>query len=201
MRIEYQMTPEDVTEALRWRAPEQRRKFRRGVAGWVVFFVGAALLFLWLKDASPPVRPGPNAPRPTNFMTDILLPLVPWVLILLFIWFFVFRNLSAGQRKVWENNPGFQQVQTFDMSEEGVRVVNPLSETLYRWNAFIGWAETERLFLLLLPNRARVLVPKRAIGDDAEQQRFRAFVNARACEPTGAFPVVAPKPVLPAAEE
>ena len=197
MHFEYQITPEDLKEAMRWRAPAKRNKFLSGILGWLIFVAVAALLFVWQKQSTPPARPNSSAPPPANFMENILLPLLPWLLILGCIWFFVFRNLRVRSRKVWEGNPQFQQVQIFDMSEEGVRIVNPLTETLYRWNAFVGWAETKNLFLLLLPNRSRVPVPKRAIGDQAEQQRFRDFVNARAHEPTSAFPVVAPRPVLP----
>ncbi|HSU67412.1 MAG TPA: ATP-dependent zinc metalloprotease FtsH, partial [Tepidisphaeraceae bacterium] len=144
-------------------------KFGRGLLGWLLFVAVAALLFVWLKQASPgpttislgefwqkveaansPIKSivideneltgdfkteqvfGPqrvthfrvNLPvgtvsqweftrdvltklntttdikaEPTNnILMNIILPLVPWVLILAFIWFFVFRQLrnSAG---------------------------------------------------------------------------------------------------------
>ena len=41
---------------------------------------------------------------PTNFVNDILMPFVPWVLIFLFIWFFVYRN----QRRQSTLNPAYQ---------------------------------------------------------------------------------------------
>lgn len=53
----------------------------------------------WLLDASPPttvVRAEPT----NNLLTNFVLPFIPWLLILAFIWFFVFRQLrkSGAQR-------------------------------------------------------------------------------------------------------
>jgi ATP-dependent Zn protease len=45
-------------------------------------------------EASPPVV---VQSAPTNaVLTNVILPFIPWLLILLFIWFFVFRNLRRN---------------------------------------------------------------------------------------------------------
>lgn len=54
----------------------------------------------WLLDASPPTTV--VQAEPTNgILSNIILPLIPWILILGFLWFFVFRQLrkNGAQRQ------------------------------------------------------------------------------------------------------
>lgn len=199
MRMEYSIQPEDIAEALRWRAPAQRRQARGGLIGWVIFVAVAAALFVWLKStAAPPARRMPNpGPPPSGVLHDFVLPFIPWVLILGFIWFVVFRQLRGRPRKLWEDNAELQQPQTLELGEEGVRIANLFMETLYRWNSFIAWGETRNLVVLLLGNRTRLLIPRRAAQSEAEWQQLREMVKSRISEPLGGFQVIPPKPVLP----
>jgi hypothetical protein len=65
-----------------------------------VFFTLAVLLFALLRTAGGPPPAGPAAPLPPPVPSrasavNVFLPLVPWRLIFLAIWFFVFRLLRA----------------------------------------------------------------------------------------------------------
>jgi hypothetical protein len=197
--MEYLIQPEDVAEALRWRAPEQRRKIRRGLLGWLVFVAVAAALFVWLKsNAAPAPRRLPNAaPPPSGVWNDFVLPFIPWLLILAFVWFFVFRQLRGRGRKLWEGSAELQQPQMMEVSDQGVRISNVFTEMLYRWNGFVGWAETPNLMLLLLSGQRRLMIPRRAASTEAEWQQFRDLVKSHVSEPLGGFQVMPPKPVLP----
>ena len=144
-----------------------RRRFGRGLFGWLLFVGLAALLFVWLKQQSPVFATIPfsdfydqftggnvsrivideaeitgslSTPRivsgrvvtkfraylpsgasgswqfiqwamenrhgavvvaepSNNILTNFVLPLIPWVLILAFIWFVVFRQLRAARKQ------------------------------------------------------------------------------------------------------
>ena len=77
-----------------------RGRARVGLLGWVVFIALAVVLFVLLRGtATPGPAAGtgalPPAPPATRGLINILLPLLPWLLVFLAIWFFVFRLLRA----------------------------------------------------------------------------------------------------------
>ena len=72
--------------------------FGRGLFGWVLF-IGLAIMLFMLLNSRPSTggRPGP-VPRPVanSYVRNILLPVIPWLLIFGFIWFFVFRQIRRS---------------------------------------------------------------------------------------------------------
>jgi len=84
-------------------AGKSPRRARAGWIGWVLFVGLAILLFTLLRSAGGPTSGGPAAPAvplpptvpPRGSVANVFLPLVPWLLIFLAIWFFVFRLLRA----------------------------------------------------------------------------------------------------------
>jgi hypothetical protein len=133
----------------------------------------------------------------TGSIPDVLLPILPWLLIFGFIWFFVFRALRGNWRKVWEGQPQLHGPQTMDAGEDGVTVATPLSRAEYRWEAFQHVRETPNLFLLYMSNFSFHMVPKRSFASDAEVDQFRSLVrNFIAERPAPAFPVVMPPALI-----
>jgi hypothetical protein len=73
-------------------------RFGRGLFGWVLFIGLAIMLFMLLNSRqAPPGTAGP-VPRPVanSYVHNILLPVLPWVLIFGFVWFFVFRQIRRS---------------------------------------------------------------------------------------------------------
>jgi hypothetical protein len=70
----------------------------RGLFGWVLFIGLAIMLFMLLNSRqAPPGTAGP-VPRPVanSYVHNILLPVLTWVLIFGFVWFFVFRQIRRS---------------------------------------------------------------------------------------------------------
>jgi hypothetical protein len=72
--------------------------FGRGLFGWVLF-IGLAIMLFMLLNSRPLARgtPGP-VPRPVanSYVRNLLLPVVPWVVIFGFAWFFVYRQIRRS---------------------------------------------------------------------------------------------------------
>ena len=76
------------------------RRARVGLLGWVVFIALALVLLMLLRGTATPgpaagTGPLPPTPPTTRGLINAFLPLLPWLLVFLAIWFFVFRLLRA----------------------------------------------------------------------------------------------------------
>lgn len=98
--VEVDYTFEDYREAY----IAQQRSLRppmtwRSMIAWIVFILLFALfLFVLHLGSKAPATPTPAPPPPTgtlNVILRIVLPLVPWVLILFIFWFFIARTLRT----------------------------------------------------------------------------------------------------------
>src|SRR5688500_752925 len=107
MRLEFTYTPEDLAEAAKGVAATPAsggaRRYWRGILGWALF-IGLALALFFLRSQATPPPAVTTAPRESLF-ARVLVPLVPWLLIFGFIWFFVFRQLRKQYQRVLDDNP------------------------------------------------------------------------------------------------
>jgi hypothetical protein len=202
MRLEFTYTAADLEEMAKAAAqPDpslQKGPFGSGGSrswiGWMIFVSLAVVLFLWMQKrgvaARPPVTPA--TPSSTNGVAGWLVALVPWVLIFGFIWFFVYRQIRhMSPRSVYERNPSMQQPKTLDITDDGVRMSDPLAFTEWRWASFTGLVESANLLLLRRADNTFVMIPKRAVAPGL-LDTLRADLTARMPAP-GAFPVLPPK--------
>jgi YcxB-like protein len=199
MRLEFTYTPEDLEElqslSSKVKAPGAQRLIfglARGFLGWVVFIglaIGLFILSNW-KTRSTPAAPVRVVPKPTN-PWEILLPMLPWVLIFGFIWFFLYRRLRGYAKKQWLETPELQVRQQMEITDEGVTLATPTATTNWRWQAFSASIEGVNTILLRISGNARLFVsiPKRAFNE-AELQELRALLGAHVQPQTGAFPVI-----------
>jgi YcxB-like protein len=88
IKIEFQLQYEDYAEALR----AQRRQPRQ----WVILLFFGALVALEIYAAHRPIR---------SAASNLILPLLPWILILVAIWSFAFRLSRTRNAKPWERGP------------------------------------------------------------------------------------------------
>jgi hypothetical protein len=92
MRIEYQLTADDYEEVSR-----RHSRVRPWVFMWFVGLMGCVMLAQNLI----PARPASAVPARPSLVTDVLLPFLPWLVILIALWAVVFRMLRGDWRKPW----------------------------------------------------------------------------------------------------
>jgi hypothetical protein len=112
-------------------------------------------------------------------VAQLISAFVPYVL----IFGFIIAGMPVWQRwalrRVYRNTPTLQQEQTHEFSDAGFRMSNPLSNTLFNWEAFVGVLETRDFFFLYISRSMAYFLPKRAIPDQTQLQELRALLRAQ----------------------
>jgi hypothetical protein len=191
-QAQYQISYEEFKEAVDGLSADAQKRAAgggrwRSVLGWVLFIGLAAILFMLLNKRSPAPRP-PSAQAQDPW--KLVLPLIPWLLIFGFIWFFVFRQVRSRHRKAWEQTPGMHRPRTVTIDETGLSFTEPTSQSRVNWDHFVRFAETKNLFLLFDSEVSAELIPKRIFQATAQVDEFRALLARHVSPPTGAFPVL-----------
>jgi hypothetical protein len=97
MRIEYQLTSDDLTK--------MRRHHSRIRPWFIVWFIGVLGCISLLSQAIPGPAAVGGAAAPPSLLRDTVLPLLPWGVVFVGIWFFVFRLLRAQSKRPWLHKP------------------------------------------------------------------------------------------------
>jgi hypothetical protein len=207
MRGDFTYAPEDIREARQvavrtnlGRSGNVPNRLRRGVVGWVVFValsVGLVYLLTVNKRSAPGGTPPPVVPAAGHSLwTDVCLPLIPWAIVVLFLYLVLFRPLRAGRRA---QDAALFEPMSLDVSPDGVRLANGPCETRWQWEAFSRFVETDRQFILYIGDtRTWLAIPKHLAADPADLAATRELIAARVQPPVEAFPVL-PISVRPSA--
>lgn len=193
MKIHFQYTAEDIREAhAEIRRQLRPPRFRRGLMAWMLFIAAAICLVVLVRNTrtnapSPePVAP----PQQESFWLQTIVPLVPWLLIFGFVWFFVFRQLRGSARKAFDSNPAFHRPHWMEADDKGLTLAEPVVQTRLGWGAFTAYSETASLFLLYQGKRQANIIPKRAFPDQMSLDAFRLLLSAHIAGPSSTFPVL-----------
>jgi preprotein translocase subunit YajC len=179
-------------QAARARSATKSGRLRLVLTVFALLIIGGSFLFLMTR------RDAQDSPEQGNLVSDFLLPFVPWLLIFLFVWFFVFRQLRGGRRRMWDSQKQLHQAQAMDVTDDGVTIVNSMTRLQQTWDAFEAVRETPNLFMLYTSSYSFHMVPKRAFASGMEIDAFRWVVRLRiAGRPGPAFPVVIPPTSMP----
>jgi hypothetical protein len=165
---------------------------KRAIVGWVgVILVGIVLYGVLNRLNHPTSTPSsqqlPSAlPPSSDFLTDFVIPLLPWLIVLLFICFFI---PWAVHRRAVTQIAGKQRAYVF--RSEGVTVDVLYTRTESQWAIFQKVIETKQFFILKTGPSAGHVIPKRVFRDSDELDRFRNMVREHIDVPTArnAFPV------------
>jgi hypothetical protein len=197
MHLEFEITLEDLKELQKvWfrNRPGRKAGTGRGLIGWFLF-IGLVLGMVWLLNSQRQTPPATVAPVPPAQQADplnhFILPVVPWLVLIVALWFFVYRRTFGAGLKT---NKAFMKQISMEVDDLGIFSSDGPTQTRWQWNAFDRLIETKQRFFLRLTNsREYVLVPKRAVPapslDDVRRLLEKAGHNV-----TGAFPVVALTP-------
>lgn len=90
----------------------------------------------------------------------------------------------------WKSQYHLRRPVTAEFNDDFCIVSEPMSRHEYRWEFFPGWAETKKLFVLFVSNRAIQIFPKRAFADDAQRAVFTNLLEQKVSESLAAFQVM-----------
>ncbi|HEX8915936.1 MAG TPA: YcxB family protein [Humisphaera sp.] len=197
VQLHYTLTPADLDEWSRSAKPAKGGGVfgsKGGLVGWLVFIGLAMLLVNLVNNRNDPPATRPAAPAGDDLVGGILLPVVPWLVIFGFIWFFVYRQLRARGRRVWDANEDLRQPHVAVFDDLGVTVTGPKVSMRVLWSGFDAWSETANLLLLRQqPGNQFHIVPKRAVPT-GQMEPLRALLHARVVPHAAGFPVVPSPP-------
>jgi hypothetical protein len=81
-------------------------------------------------------------------------------------------------RKLYRKDKRYQNEITVDISEDGVHVVTPTTDTRMKWNAINRFLESDKIFLLFHSEWSFSVVPKNAFGP-GEVDSFRDLLRRK----------------------
>jgi hypothetical protein len=153
------------------------------------------LLIVVLACVIPLVQPSLGVTwRPTR-RAALLVAFLPWIVLLVLVFPASFAFRAAKIRQTWRTSFAGREHRVWELSEEGVRITDALTDVHYRWPIFTRVREIVDHFLLFRVDGQFHVLPKRAFADTGQLQEARAIFNTHAarCDlltPVSAFPVV-----------
>jgi YcxB-like protein len=184
MSFEFVYTPDDFLESARTLHPLDRRSNRARLLLFVILTgisVFAILQILYSRPASGDTDP----------FTTKTIAILPWMLIgcaclgALIRW-------TRPQSNVFDSHPFLRDPHKLIVAEEGIHVLSPMIDSLYRWHFFNDWTETKNLLLLKMPKDLRLIIPKRAITSAEDLETLRQTLHGYIHTPAKGFPVLPP---------
>lgn len=151
MQVTYQLTPEDLYQGcLAWR---DQRKWRKWLRWFAYFFVAGASLTTLLMILF--------APSPAT--TPIALGGVAFGVVW-FAWMLLAPRFFS--KRQFRNHPMAQSPIILSTSETGFQFQNAHADSNVAWSAYIGWAESKSVFVIMPQPRIYITIPKRAFAEE-----------------------------------
>jgi hypothetical protein len=151
VQVSYQLTPED---------------YRRGCIAW-------RKLYRWRRWLYPFAYFMMALTVPTAIMLAIFdhsvqtLKVSGAILLFAALWFsFMLLAPRYSARRQFRGSPSAQSPMTLGMSDAGLEIHSVHSDSKASWSAFVDWAETKSLFVILPQPRIYIPIPKRAFSEE-----------------------------------
>lgn len=81
-------------------------------------------------------------------------------------------------RRAYRKDHRFKHEFTADISDEGVHIITPFSDGLVKWNGFVRFLESNKIFMLFIAQWNFVIFPKRAFAH-GEISEFRSLLQRK----------------------
>ena len=121
----------------------------------------------------------------------VVLPVVPWLLIFLFVYFFLFRYARGGLKALWDAQTSLHRPHVVEIYDDRIVFSDAVDRLEHKWEAFTHVRESPGLFLLFTSNYSMHILPKRAFPGRGGIDEFRELIRrAIAQRPGPAFPVL-----------
>jgi hypothetical protein len=119
----------------------------------------------------------------------VMLPHIPWIGCIIFVWGLeTFRKFQL-QRMLWTNNPLLQRPKTAEIVATGITVSDDRARVEYQWTAFSKYRETKNLFVLFFGPSTYLMIPKRALRTTQELDAMRALATLILSVQAVGFPI------------
>ncbi len=165
MNVTYRVTEQDYVEACRLflanETPLYRRYSRRAMP-----WIGAVVLVTHIAVLA-------IVPRPEMVLV------IPGLLIgcyLLYCGFAIRRHF----RRLFRKDRRFQHEFTAAISDEGIQIATPFSDSQMKWTTFVRFLESDQIFMVFIAEWLFLVFPKRAFVP-AEAELFRAQLQQKIC--------------------
>jgi YcxB-like protein len=121
---------------------------------------------------------------------DLLLPMFPWLAIILFLWFFLFRR-GGGLKALWDAQPALHRPHVVEVYTDRIVFTDAVDRLEHKWEAFTHVRETPGVFLLFTSTYSMHIIPKRVFPSRADIDAFRELIRRTIAQrPAPAFPVL-----------
>ena len=188
---QFQYTLEEFREgasAIENSAQKAKWNWSVGETIFLVIVIAFFALRFWVRGD--PARRNPVQNTSGGGWGDLLLSLQPWVLVVVLVYFFVFRQFRRRHDRHFDSEPAFHEPRTFELDQTGVTMRDLHSRTTIEWPGFVRFLETPNLFILFSTENTGHLIPKRAFASPEDANHARDLFLNNIAPPTSAFPVI-----------
>ncbi|MBZ5721443.1 MAG: YcxB family protein [Acidobacteriia bacterium] len=167
MKIAYRISEQDYMNAHDLFVANEKplyRRFSRRLMPWLGAFVLALQAFFLIVE---PHR-------------DLVLVVVGCLvgLLLLYLGFALRRYF----RRAYQKDHRYKHDFTAEISDEGIHVVTPFSDSQLKWNSFVRFLESANIFMVFVAEWNFIVFPKRAFAP-GEADQFRALLQHNIAPP------------------
>jgi hypothetical protein len=114
----------------------------------------------------------------------------PFLALAAYLMFVALTSPRRALRRGWRAQPNLQLGRRIEVGETSLVIDDSQTRMEFKWNAFLRHVESPNLFVLLPNEMMLVMIPKRALGGDAQVAEFRRLLDERVARPTvPGFPV------------
>jgi hypothetical protein len=150
----------------------------------LIFFVATALVMavtavLMQTKSSPSIE-------------DFILPHIGLILLSGFFVIALYKSVSTGARRTWDQNVWLQLPKTTDISVDGVTQSDSTVRSTWQWSGFVRAKESKNLFIFFIGPANFIMLPKRAFETEEQLNAMRAMMRLGDGTRTGGFPVNLP---------
>jgi hypothetical protein len=128
-------------------------------------------------------------PSSAGWGIDLLLPHSTWLALVVMITILLARHIPNERHEHWDRHPSLRRRKSAEITADGVVIKDDVTESHYRWEGFLGFRETKKLFVLMTSLRTAQYFPKRAFAGEEELRAMRALLELIPRSTTTGFPI------------
>jgi YcxB-like protein len=163
MKIVYRISEQDFMDAQRLYLANLRPRYRRFVRS-LMPWIGALVLIIQIAYIIlVPER---------NLALSVIGFLIGFYLI--YCGHFAIRR---SVRRFYRNNLHYKHEFTADISESGVHIVTAVDDSQSKWEGFVRFLESDRIFMLFYSELTFIIFPKHAFAP-GEAEQFRELLRS-----------------------
>lgn len=108
---------------------------------------------------------------------DVILPMIPWIIIEVFLWLAMPFMHGRKWLALWRSNPSFGLPSMIEADDSEVTVRNVETKLVHQWAGVRRVIETPRLFCLYISAATAHIIPKRAFASLRSVDEFRSLLR------------------------